>query len=193
MAADFTFSSLVQLFNISACSYFKVRYLYVQGTPRSAGAQECREAYTFFLLLFIVWKVTADAAERHNICVSHSEASVQAHTNYCGKAKQEGECCALTSKCCVIHWMAVSRCCHLTWQCSSSLESFGAFSQKDKIYMILEREGDCLTYGLEFSLPFKSSLTCNIDSSFKRWKKRWRTRENKVKNNLNYHIGSELQ
>lgn len=83
--------------------------------------------------------------------------------------------------------------CHLTWQYSSSLESFGAFSQKDKIYMILEREGDCLTYGLEFSLPFKSSLTCNIDSSFKRWKKRWRTRENKVKNNLNYHIISELQ
>lgn len=37
--------------------------------------------------------------------------------------------------------------------------------------MVLEREGDCLNYRLEFSLPFKSFLT-----SFKRWEKRWRTK-----------------
>lgn len=59
--------------------------------------------------------------------------------------------------------------------------------------MKLEREGDFLTYRLGFSLSFKSFLTCNIDTSFRRGKKRWRTSKNKVKNNPNYHIGSERQ
>lgn len=194
---SFMFSSLFHVCNTSACCYLKERYLYVQGASRNDGAQDCREAYKLFLLLFIAWKVTADDTERHNICVSHSAAAVEAHTSYWGKAEQCRESAMpwypTAVWCTGSLWAERGLCCHLTWQCSSSLESFGAFNKKIKFYMIVEREGDFLTYRLEFSLPFKSNLTCSIDTSFKRWEKRWRTSENKVKNNPHCHIGSEWQ
>lgn len=85
----------------SAIQHFSMFLLQSEVCVCARYAQECREAYKFFLLLFIAWQVTAEDTERHNICVSHSEAAVEAHTSHWGKSRAvEGECCALISKGC---------------------------------------------------------------------------------------------
>lgn len=72
----------------SAIQHFSMFLLQSEVCVCARYAQECREAYKFFLLLFIAWQVTAEDTERHNICVSHSEAAVEAHTSHWGKAEQ---------------------------------------------------------------------------------------------------------
>lgn len=120
----------------------------VEGTPTSAD-----RAYTFFLLLFIMWKVTADDSTSHNFCTSHSETAVEARTNYRGSNTSGRENAVNWQPNVIIHFAACVRdgCEHkvgdviilpgdeaAVW---SALEPGELrLYWKDKIYMILERE-----------------------------------------------------